>query len=231
MPKRIRKTARHRDEFRRGVHRFEHWYLDNQVYFITARCRDRFPAFATDAAKAVFWDRFDHYTGEAGFVPWVVSLLDNHYHVLGFNRSAAALQTMMQRLHGSVAKMVNDIVADTPGKPCSSRPEHASACGPAPPQTLDPRLNPDGRLLPFWRDPRGHDFFDGAIRDALQAARAYRYTYTQCVRHGVAPAPAAYPHTRALYPCDPCIRRAAARGAFLEDIPYARYQRHPRYAR
>ena len=41
-----------------GKHRFEHWYLDNQVYFITARCRDRYPAFASDAAKAVFWDRF-----------------------------------------------------------------------------------------------------------------------------------------------------------------------------
>jgi len=29
-----------------GQHRFEHWYRDNQVYFLTARCRDRFPALS-----------------------------------------------------------------------------------------------------------------------------------------------------------------------------------------
>ncbi len=43
-------------------HRFEHWYRDNQVYFITARCRDRYPAFRTEAAKAIYWDRFAYYT-------------------------------------------------------------------------------------------------------------------------------------------------------------------------
>jgi len=92
----------------RGKHRFEHWYVDNQVYFITARVRDRRAVFATESAKAVFWDRFDHYTRQAGFVPWVTSLLDNHYHTLGYLREGKALGTMMQRLHGSVAKLVND---------------------------------------------------------------------------------------------------------------------------
>jgi REP element-mobilizing transposase RayT len=62
--------------------RYEHWLVDNQVYFITARCRDRFPAFATDAAKAAFWDRFEHYATQFGFTPWITTLLDNHYHTL-----------------------------------------------------------------------------------------------------------------------------------------------------
>jgi len=108
MPKPIRQSARSPRERGALGHRFEHWYVDNQVYFLTARCRDRFPAFADDDAKAVFWDRFEHYTDQAGFVPWVTSLLDNHYHTLGYLRLGLNLKPMMQRLHGSVAKLVND---------------------------------------------------------------------------------------------------------------------------
>lgn len=80
----IRKYSRSTDESYKGQHRFEHWYVDNQVYFITARCRDQFPAFSSEAAKTIFWDRFDHYCKEFGFVPWVTSLLNNHYHTLGY---------------------------------------------------------------------------------------------------------------------------------------------------
>ncbi|MFA7238140.1 MAG: transposase [Phycisphaeraceae bacterium] len=82
----------------------------NQIYFITARCRDRFPAFASEAAKAVFWDRLEHYCEEAGFKLIVVSLIDNHYHLLGYNRSGEAFKRMMPRLHGSIAKLVNDVL-------------------------------------------------------------------------------------------------------------------------
>jgi REP element-mobilizing transposase RayT len=108
----VRKTFRTRRERGTGGHRFEHWYVDNQVYFITARCRDQYPAFAAEGAKAVFWDRFKQHTENAGFVPFVVSLMDNHYHLLGYNRSAEALERMMQRLHGSVAKLVNDLLPE-----------------------------------------------------------------------------------------------------------------------
>ena len=84
--------------------------MSNQVYFLTARCRDQFPAFASAAAKAVFWDRFGHWTRQTGFTSWVTSLLANHYHILGYCRSGQGLKTLMQRLHGSVAKRVNDVL-------------------------------------------------------------------------------------------------------------------------
>jgi hypothetical protein len=96
----------------RGQHRFEHWYRDRQVYFLTARCRGRFPAFAEEEAKAIFWDRFDYYTDRYGFTPWVTSLLDNHYHTIGYLRVGVNLKPMMQRLHGSVAKLVNDMLEE-----------------------------------------------------------------------------------------------------------------------
>ncbi len=111
MSKRIQRLSRSINVVYRGKHRYEHWLVDNQVYFITAHCRDRFPAFASEAARAIFWDRFDHYTNECGFVPWVTSLMDNHYHTLGYLREGPSLSRMMQRIHGSVAKLVNDTLA------------------------------------------------------------------------------------------------------------------------
>jgi hypothetical protein len=104
----MRKSNPGEREFWEGRHRFEHWYRDNTVYFITARCRDRFPAFGTERAKEIFWDRFLHYTAQHGFVPWVTTLMDNHYHTLGYLRVGKELGEMMRKLHGSVAKLVND---------------------------------------------------------------------------------------------------------------------------
>lgn len=44
-----RKSSYSPHEHHQGRHRFEHWYVDNQVYFITARCADRFPAFRSES--------------------------------------------------------------------------------------------------------------------------------------------------------------------------------------
>lgn len=93
-----------------GQHRFEHWYVDNQIYLITARVRGRFSAFAAPEACAVFWERFAHYTCEFGFTPFVTSLIPNHYHTVGYLAQGKGLGPMMQRLHGSIAKLVNDLL-------------------------------------------------------------------------------------------------------------------------
>ncbi len=68
--------------------------------------------FAGETAKQVFWDRFEHYTQRHGFVPWITSLLDNHYHTLGYLREGEQLGKMMRKLHGSVAKLTNDLLPD-----------------------------------------------------------------------------------------------------------------------
>lgn len=106
----FRKSSGTKTHHYRGDHRFEHWYRDNTVYFLTARCRDRFPAFASEQAKTIFWGRFEHYTQQYGFTPFVTSLLDNHYHTLGYLKSGDELSPMMRKLHGSVAKLVNDLL-------------------------------------------------------------------------------------------------------------------------
>ena len=121
MTKPIKRISRSENPVYRGEHRYEHWLVDNQVYFITARCRDRFPALAAERAKEIFWDRFEHYTAECGFTPWVTSVLDNHCHTLGYLREGAMLSKMMQRLHGSVAKLVNDLLPGTPSRVLARR--------------------------------------------------------------------------------------------------------------
>ncbi|MHB1156518.1 MAG: transposase [Phycisphaerales bacterium] len=175
-------------------HRFEHWYRDNQVYFITARCRDRFRAFAPEQAKQVFWAQFEKYTQQFGFTPWVTSLIDNHYHTLGYLRIGEKLPTMMQRIHGSVAKLVNDLLPV--------------------------------RRVPFWIDTGKHNYFDGCIRDESQCRRAFRYTFTQCKRHGICDHPDDYPHTHVNVELDRGLKRALQLHAFMEDVPYPRYRKH-----
>lgn len=179
------------NESYRGRHRFEHWYVDNQVYFITARCADRFRAFADEQAKLIFWDRFDHYTALHGFTPFITTLLDNHYHTLGYLRFGHDLGQMMRKLHGSVAKLVNDTLSK--------------------------------RLRPFWHDRDHHDYFDGCIRNETQCRRAYRYTLTQSVRHGLCVDPKHYQHTRVSIDADRSVACAKELDAFLQGVPYARY--------
>lgn len=108
----FRSSSHSSEEFRAGRHRFEHWYRDNTVYFITARCREGYPAFASPKAKAVFWDRFEHYTAAYRFEPWITSLLDNHYHVVGYCTIGEHLGQMMRKIHGSIAKLVNDLLPE-----------------------------------------------------------------------------------------------------------------------
>jgi REP element-mobilizing transposase RayT len=192
MGRRFSKSSRSSAEHHGDKHRFEHWYLDNQVYFITARCREQFSAFESEEAKAVFWDRFEHYCKELQFEPWVTSLLDNHYHNLGYVRVGSNLKLFMQRLHGSVAKLVNDLLPE--------------------------------RRVTFWRDERGKEYFDGCIRDENQLRPAYRYTREQARRHGIMHDYALYPHTRIYVPLELALKRAQELGAYLESVPYKRYQ-------
>ena len=178
-----------------GRHRFEHWYRDRTVYFITSRCTQGAKAFDTEAAKSIFWDRFNYYTTVHHFVPFVTTVMNNHYHTIGYLRVRAELGTMMQRLHGSVAKLVNDTL----------------------PQ----------RLVPFWNEHGRHkrSYFDGCIRDESQCRRAYRYTLMQAVRARLVRDYRDYPHTRVSVELERAVRRSLQLDAFMEGVPYKRYER------
>lgn len=196
MFKKLHKVSRSTTPEFNEQHRFEHWHVDNQIYFITARCRDRFQAFASQGAKDIFWDRFTHWTREHGFTPWVTSLIPNHYHTIGYLKVGANLTPMMQRIHGSVAKLVNDELV---------------------------RMGSSERRKEFWRDAKGREYFDGCIRDEKQARLAFRYTLTQGVRHGLVKIWEDYSDTRVGVQLERAIIRSKEIGAFLEGVPYKRY--------
>ena len=190
---RFRRSNPSSNEFFNGQHRFEHWYRDNSVYFITARCRDRHPSFASERAKEIFWDRFTYYTTQYAFSPFLTSLLGNHYHTLGYLKTGDNLGPLMRKLHGSVAKLVNDILPE--------------------------------RQVPFGCENHHDNYFDGCIRDEQQLRRAYRYTFTQCVRHRVHPDPLTFPHTRVTMSVEDALELARIRSAYMRNVPYPRYQR------
>lgn len=99
---------------------------------------------------------------------------------------------MMRKIHGSVAKLVNDIL----------------------PQ----------RRVPFWRT--GHDdYFDGCLRDQTQFRRSHRYVLMQAVRAGLVRDWRDYPHTRVNLELEHALQRAIELHAFMEEVPYQRYQR------
>ena len=81
------------------------------------------------------------------------------------------------------------------------------------------------RHVPFWRGAGNQDYFDGCIRDVLQLFRAHRYTKLQAVRARIVRDWRDYPHTRVEVDVEEAIERALMRQAFLEDVPYARYER------
>jgi hypothetical protein len=188
----FRKSSVSRSSVWDGFHRFEHWYRDNTAYFITARVRGQQKALASEEAKAIFWDRFNHYTKEFGFTPWVTSVLDNHYHTEGYLKVGENLGVMIQRIHGSVAKRVNDIL----------------------PKRIE---------SPFWCDAGRQGYFDGCLRDEIQARRTYRYVLTQCRRHQICDDPKDYPHTIVNVELERAIKRALELKAFMKGVPYKRY--------
>ena len=102
-------------------------------------------------------------------------------------------RTGEDRFHGSVAKLVNDLLGR--------------------------------RRVPFWSRDDNNGYFDGCIRDVLQCARAYRHVLTQCRRHGLCNDRREYRHTRVSVSLEKGMARAVEPDAFLEDVPYQRYDR------
>ena len=165
--------------------------------------------------RIIFWDRFDHHTAAHGFTPWVTSLLDNHYHTIGYLRDGHKLPSMMEALHGSVAKLVNDHLR---AQGSSAPWLNITAAGDSSPSQLKLKKK-------FWGDRPGHEYFDGCLRSVKQGRLTYRYILTQCRRHGVCDDPANYPHTRIKVERERAIRRAVELDAFLRGVGYPRYAR------
>ncbi len=198
----------------KNQHRFEHWYRDNQVYFITAKTAQGTPLFNCPQACQLFWDAFDHASQLGSFTPWVTTLMNNHYHTLGYLKTGQNLPKMMQTLHGRLSKQINDLI-------------EAGGLQSARAHPLNTQAHP-ARLLPFWGHKGKKTYFDGCIRDEKQATLAFRYTRDQAVRAKLVKHWQDYPHTHLNIDLNKALPRATELNAFLRNVPYKRYQHPPK---
>jgi REP element-mobilizing transposase RayT len=74
--------------------------------------RNKHLAVRSEKAKEIFWDRFWFYVKKYNLYVWIVTLMDNHYHVIVHVQDKEVMPEFMQRLHGSVAKLVNDVLPE-----------------------------------------------------------------------------------------------------------------------
>jgi len=216
----LRRTSANTRKTYQSQHRFEHWLRDNQVYFITARVRGRFPAFDTPQASSIFWNVFDRRTAEHGFTPWVTSLVVNHYHTLGYLKQGDQLPKMMKLIHGAVSKQINDLIEARAQQDPHYRTRVLNITNP---RRAD--FSPRARIRPFWIDSNHHNYFDGCLRNRRQAEKTFRYIEYQCRRHGICHHPADYPDTRVHIDKPRALARADELQAYLYNVPYKRYQR------
>lgn len=246
MP-RTRRSNQSKRPVYQNRHRFEHWYRDNQVYFITAKTADAAPVFTTPAACDIFWSNFATATRLGLFTPWVTTLMNNHYHTLGYLKQGDLLPKMMKTLHGTTAKQINDLIQagelQSPRQPLAHpfihpqesggmnsprqpliHPQAGGLQSPCPSPETDPLQQTPQRLLPFWGHKGKKTYFDGCIRDERQAIRAFAYTRDQAVRARLVRSWQDYPHTRIHIPLDVALPRATQLNAFLRGVPYKRYQ-------
>jgi hypothetical protein len=63
----------------------------------------------------------------------------------------------------------------------------------------------------------------------LQALRVFNYTRDQAVKAGIVRHHSQYAHTRVYLDRDRSIARAVELNTFLDDVPYARYERKRRH--
>ena len=199
-----KKSNRSKRKTYNNQHRFEHWYRDNQVYFITAKTAHFHSVFTTPKSCSLYWSAFDKACAIGLFTPWVTTLMNNHYHTLGYLKLGNNLPKMMQSLHGSLAKQINDLIQAG--------------------ELKLPRLHQQKRLRPFWGTKGKKNYFDGCIRDETQATRAFNYTRDQAVRANLVKHWHDYPNTRLYIPLEKALPRATQLNAFLRHVPYKRYE-------
>ena len=77
-----------------------HVYLDDAIYFLTARIADGRRVMKDDSRKGWFRDLLRKRYTELDYRIYAWVILDNHYHILFRSRSGADLPTICQRVHG-----------------------------------------------------------------------------------------------------------------------------------
>jgi putative transposase len=91
------------------LHHPPHVYLDDTIYFLTARTYKKEKTINTDQKKKILlknlWSEFC----KAGYKIYAWTVLDNHYHIQFITRRGKDLGEMLNLIHGKTSFEINKI--------------------------------------------------------------------------------------------------------------------------
>ena len=86
-----------------------HLYLDDTVYFLTARVYGKRPLLNTDAKKRMLLDTINEVFSEFGFKLYAWVILNNHYHIEFRTSVGCNLPKAFQYIHGGCSHKMNKL--------------------------------------------------------------------------------------------------------------------------
>ena len=91
------------------AHHPPHIYLDNSIYFITARIYQKEKIINTDQKKKILFENLWSEFGKVGYKLYAWSILDNHYHIEFETKLGKNLGEALSLIHGRTAFEINKI--------------------------------------------------------------------------------------------------------------------------
>ncbi|MFH1597487.1 MAG: transposase [Patescibacteria group bacterium] len=90
-------------------HNPPHIYLDDTVYFITAKTIGKNNHFSSNKKKEILKNRLSQTVKELKIIIYAWVILDNHYHLLIKIKKKSDLSKLMQLFHGRTSYILNKV--------------------------------------------------------------------------------------------------------------------------
>jgi putative transposase len=91
------------------IHHPPHIYLDDSIYFITARIYQKERILDTDSKKKVLFENLWNEFGKIGYKLYSWAILDNHYHIEFKTKIGKTLGEALNFIHGRTSFEINKL--------------------------------------------------------------------------------------------------------------------------
>ena len=91
------------------IHHPPHIYLDNSIYFITARIYQKEKILNTDQKKKILFENLWNEFGKIGYNLYAWAILDNHYHIEFKTKLGNNLGEALNLIHGKTSFEINKL--------------------------------------------------------------------------------------------------------------------------
>ena len=91
------------------IHHPPHIYLNNSIYFITARIYQKEKIFNTDQKKKIMFENLWNEFSRIGYKLYSWAILDNHYHIEFKTKLGKNLGKALNLIHGRTSFEINKL--------------------------------------------------------------------------------------------------------------------------